>query len=1424
MNTFHIGLDIGSTTIKGAVTDESGKVVYSNYERHGARIREKIIDFLMGFYQKAGDVQVSTTMTGSIGMGIAERYGLSFIQEVVSAARYMRLYHPDITTMIDIGGEDAKVIFFYEGKSPDLRMNGNCAGGTGAFIDQMAILLNVSIEEMYRMALQSERIYPIASRCGVFCKTDIQNLIAKNANRNDIAASIFHAVAVQTVVTLSHGQDISAPLLFCGGPLTFIPALRKAFANYLGMEESGIVLPKDSQLIPALGAAISNRLYGNGDKERLSHLLERIKRNNITSCSEDRHFPPLFQNEEELKKWQEEKQHDHMPAADLTAGRHEIALGIDSGSTTTKVVALDNQGRSLFSYYAPNNGNPIQAARKGLETLQKKAVEVHAELIVRGSCSTGYGEDLIKAAFGMNEGIIETIAHYMAAKRLQPDVSFILDIGGQDMKAIFVEDGVINHIEINEACSSGCGTFIETFAKSLGYTVEDFSEIACGGQMPCDLGTRCTVFMNSKVKQVLREGASIEDIASGLSYSVINNCLYKVLKLKQADELGEHIVVQGGTMHNDSVVRALELLIGRKVSRSDRPELMGAYGCALYAWKHTVQGVSLQSLMDKASYTTRVLQCKGCENVCSVCRYMFQNGNVYYSGNKCERIFANKGSNKSMGANLYADKIRLLFDRVQPDVPDDALKIGIPRVLGFYEDYPFWHALFTACGLRVILSDVSTNRMYEKGVRCAMADNICFPAKLVHGHILNLQEKGVDRIFLPYVVYERLHDGQNSFNCPIVTGYSDVIRSSMKLAVPLDAPTITFKDSKALKKEIRDYLRTLGIDRHVADKALHAALAAQQRYEEDIAKANLQALEKGREAGHLIIVLAGRPYHADQLVQHKLADIVAASGVDCLTTDVARIADVRLDDTHFISQWAYPQQILKAAKWTSQQDMNIQFVELTSFGCGPDAFMLDEIHSLLARNGKTLTQLKIDDIDNVGSLKLRVRSLVDSLKLNLHATSGRRQHKPFITTPVYTEEERRKRNKIIVPYFTDFITPLVPSFLKLAGYDADVLPISDPGSDKYGLRYANNEICYPATLIVGDIIKAFESGAYDAEKTTVLITQTGGQCRASNYISLIKKALVDAGYEDVPVVSLTMDSNMQNNQPGFRMNMRKFLPIALATILYTDAVSRMYYAALPREKEKGLADKLRDKYLDIARNPIERNQPKELVNYLQVAALDFNRITLDKDCPRVGIVGEIFLKFNSYAQRGITRWFSSHDIEVEAPVLSTFFLQSFVNREVNSRTGVESSRLAPIVLHGLYKLINHRIKKVNKACSSFRYYRPIDDIYTLADNARGIVSLSAQFGEGWLLPGEVATMVAHGITHVVSLQPFGCIANHIVSKGIETRLRKLFPQLGILQLDFDSGVSEVNIANRLLLFANDLLEKEHASYKPGSVHSTTMGQ
>lgn len=1138
-----IGIDVGSTTVKVVALDEQGSVCFSRYKRHHARAREVVADMLGELLQEQGDVEACACITGSVGMGMSERHSIPFIQEVVAATKAIQQDYPQVASMIDIGGEDAKIVFFEHGEAADLRMNGNCAGGTGAFIDQMAVILGTDVDELNRLALKAGRIYPIASRCGVFCKTDIQNLVARNVSREDIAASIFHAVAVQTVMTLAHGWDIKAPVLFCGGPLTFIPALRKAFAEYLHLREDEMVLPANGTLLPATGAALSR-----GEENETFKLSALIARLSEASAAADHPcgLKPVFSSAGDYAVWEKRISSHRIGRASLREGVQDVFLGIDSGSTTTKIVVIDSDGNLLFTYYKPNGGHAIETVANGLALLKDRCREQGAVLNIKGSCSTGYGEDLIKAAFQLDAGIVETIAHYVAAHYLDRDVSFILDIGGQDMKAIFVDNGIINRIEINEACSSGCGSFIETFANTLGYTARDFASAACRSARPCDLGSRCTVFMNSKVKQVLREGATVDDIAAGLAYSVVKNCLYRVLKLKDVSELGRHIVVQGGTMRNDAVVRALELLTGAEVIRCDIPELMGAFGCALYARRYGKREVSLDDILSQADYSTHELHCRGCNNQCQVFRYRFANGKDYYSGNRCEKVFTN-GAKEEPGANAYHFKNDLLFGRAARQVEHPVLTLGISRSLNMYENFPFWHTLFTACGIQVCLSDDSDFKAYERSARMVMSDNICFPAKLVHAHVQNLMDRGVDRIFLPFVIFERKGNEQNSYNCPVVTGYSEVIKSVQGTGIPIDSPAISFKDPKLLYRQCLNYLKGLGVGEAVVKEAFARAMDEQEAFGHSLAEHDRHLLEESRRKGRRTVLLAGRPYHTDMLIQHKISDILAEMGIDVITDDIVRDQATQVEgDVHFLPQWSYPNRILKAAQWCAAQGSDVQFVEMTSFGCGPDAFLVDEVRDILIRSGKPFTLLKLDDINNVGSMKLRVRSLIESMKL-----SGERQVPPRKreeggeAASVSYHDLRTK--KILVPYFTPFISPLIPAFMRLAGYDVDNLPLSNMESCEWGLKYANNEVCYPATLIVGDVVKAFKSGKYDPAQTIVAMTQTGGQCRASNYISLIKKALEEAGYPSVPVISLTFGSSLDSRQPSFRVNWLKMLPVALCT-------------------------------------------------------------------------------------------------------------------------------------------------------------------------------------------------------------------------------------------------------------------------------------
>ncbi|MCR5393789.1 MAG: acyl-CoA dehydratase activase-related protein [Bacteroidales bacterium] len=1426
MHRLRVGIDVGSTTTKAVALDEQDRVVFSRYVRHMARAKESVIETLAELKAHLATLpiykdvtpdacRVSLRVTGSIGMGIAERVGLPFVQEVVAASKCIQHDYPEVQSMIDIGGEDAKVVFFRNGEAQDLRMNGNCAGGTGAFIDQMAVILGVTVDDLNALAMQSTQVYPIASRCGVFSKTDIQNLIAKNIPKTDIAASIFRAVAVQTVMTLAHGCEIRRPVLFCGGPLNFIPALRKAFIDYMHLSEQDIVQPERGTLLPAEGAALAQvsdlrweQIDQCADRIRVAYSVE-----GITSAGA---LAPIFSDEAEYRRWSERILRNRIPAVTLAQCAHDgvvrAYMGIDSGSTTTKIVLLDAQGRMLYDYYHTSDGNPIGAVEQGLAQLQER---VHAEgltLQVVGSCSTGYGEDLMRAAFQLDHGIIETIAHFLAAQHIDPEVSFILDIGGQDMKAVFVQQGIINRMEINEACSSGCGSFLSTFATSLGYDIADFARQARQSQAPCDLGTRCTVFMNSKVKQVLREGASVADLSAGLAYSVIRNCLYKVLKLKSVDDLGKHIVVQGGTMRNDAVVRALEILTGAEVSRCDKPELMGAYGCALYAIQQAAQrgvegqqGRGLEEMLGKASYTTKNVYCHGCDNQCLVTTYRFGNGKTYFSGNRCEKVFVNGAAAKHKGLNAYQMKLKALFERQSSAQPDPSRPmIGVLRGLNQYEEFPFWHTFFTECGVQVVLSAPSNYTRYEQKAGMVMSDNICFPAKLMHSHVQDLVDRGVRRIFMPFVIHERDAGGQNSYNCPVVTGYSEVIRSVQGADIEMVSPAISFRDDKLLLRQCRELMAQFGVrDSKRVKKAFAQARYEQQQFEHSLRLYAEDILAEARNNHRMVILLAGRPYHTDPLIQHQVADMIAGMGVDVITDDIVRGMDIDLTDVHFVPQWAYPNRILKAAKWCAMQGDDVHMVQFTSFGCGPDAFLVDEVRDLMMRHHKSLTLLKLDDINNVGSMKLRIRSLIESLRLAQERHAERRTQAPdrFQTTPTFDETCRGR--KILVPFFTQFVSPFIPVVFRLAGYDCESLPLSDSLSGDMGLQYANNEVCYPATLIVGDFVKAFRTGQYDPEKTAVAITQTGGQCRASNYITLIKKALVDAGYPQVPVISVAFE-DMGNDQPGFSFPVRKILPVVFYGIMYGDVLAKFYYPAAVREREPGQARALRDKYLQLGVEAALRKDRKGMMALLSQAAEEFNAICVDRECSKVGIVGEIFLKFHPYAHKHVVDWLIERGIEVQPPVLIDFFMQSFVNRRVNLDTHITRSKVPDFIFAALYKVIRRQYDKFNRIGAQFRYYQPLRDIFEEAEAGRDILTLNAQFGEGWLLPAEVAEFARMGVNHVISLQPFGCIANHIIARGVEHRIKEVYPDMNLLSIDFDAGVSEVNITNRLLLFIEGL--------------------
>ncbi len=1408
LNIFKAGIDIGSVTAKIVLLDNLNTIVFSRYLRHNTRIDKTLLAILNDLLSLQGNVYLDVAITGTAGMGVSEFSGIPFIQEVIASADAVRKLYPETRVLVDIGGEDSKLIFFNERMNADIRMNGNCAGGTGSFIDQMATLLNIPLEKIDETASRYDTIYPIASRCGVFAKTDVQYLLSNNVPAADIAASTFHAVAIQTINTLAQGHDIKPKVLFCGGPLHFLAGLRNALTKVLGITTNDIILPEEPQLIPGIGAAVADE----NDKlqikvQDLIRLIDNSKRINLR---EKNSLEPLFRDKYEFEEWEVRKSKDTVQHIEINQlDNSDSFLGIDAGSTTTKIVLIDGQGRVAYEFYSGNKGNPVETVQEGLKQLQMILDKNNITINIRRTAVTGYGEDLIRAAYGMDDGIVETLAHYKAAKAFDTNVSFVLDIGGQDMKAFFIKNGIINRIEINEACSSGCGTFIETFANSLNHSVADFAKMACDARQPYDLGTRCTVFMNSKIKQALREGAATEDISAGLAFSVIRNCFNKVLKIHDTSILGKNIVVQGGTFRNQAVLRAMEKYLEREVVRPDISELMGAYGAALIAkdnWKKEKPHnnfIGLDHLDDIGIKKTRALGCKGCENQCRITEIVFGNGEKYITGNRCENIYSNGRGNISKGRNLFKTEYDLIFNRkTTPDKKPIAV-IGIPRVLNMFENFPFWCTLFVECGIQVLLSRPSTNKIAEKGSGTIMSDNICFPAKLANGHIADLIDKGVKHIFYPMVKYEKNESkgSTNSYNCPVVTGYPEVIRSSInpqKQGVSFDFHPVVFNDDNLLRKACFEYLsKKFRISKRTFTKAFTKAIDTWDEVKTRIRELGKKVINEAEENNRLIVVLAGRPYHIDPLINSNIPRIISRFGVDVLSVNAIPVLgkDVQKDAT-VLTQWEYPTRLYNAAKWIGKTK-NVQLIHLNSFGCGPDAVTIDEVRAILEQYGKSSTLLRIDEITGTGSVKLRVRSMIESQLLNAKPIEAK-IFTPKITTPFYQKSDRRKT--VIVPDFPHFYNELLTPLFSRMGYNYEVLPESDQESAELGLKYSNNDICYPCTICIGDILKALKSGKYDVNNTVACITETGGQCRASNYANLLRKALINSGFNNVPVVTLAPGKNPLNYQPGFEIDFLSIIFFSFSTFLFTDQLLKMYYATRVREKRKGTALEIVNKYLGLAKNAAGKYRIQNAMGLLKAAVEEFNAVDVEEGpYPKVGIVGEIYMKYSPFGNNDIANWLMDQGMEVVIPPITSFFVERFVDIHTNHRLNIIRTKPSERAVYSfLGKYINSKIRQSNKILNNFRHHViPVHTIKDISLKAEKIVSLIHQYGEGWLLPGEVAILAESGVNNVVSIQPFGCIANHIVARGVSKRIKDLYPDLNFLCLDMDAGDSKVNIFNRL---------------------------
>ena len=1412
LSNYTLGIDIGSTTVKVAILNEKHELLFSDYERHFANIQETLAALLEKAEKKLGDLTVYPAITGSGGLTLANHLGVPFIQEVVAVATALEETAPQTDVAIELGGEDAKIIYF-EGGNVEQRMNGICAGGTGSFIDQMASLLQTDATGLNEYAKNYHSLYTIAARCGVFAKSDIQPLINDGATKEDLAASIFQAVVNQTISGLACGKPIRGHVAFLGGPLHFLSELKAAFIRTLNLDDEHIIAPDNSHLFAAMGSALSCDQKASAS---LSEMKERLKAH-IQLDFEVARMEPLFANEHEYAKFQERHSRHEVMRGDFQAYEGNCFLGIDAGSTTTKAALVGEDGALLYSFYSSNNGNPLATTIRAIKDIYRFLPKTAR---IARSCSTGYGEALIKAALMLDEGEVETVSHYYAAEFFDPKVDCILDIGGQDMKCIRIKNHTVDSVQLNEACSSGCGSFIETFAKSLNYTVEDFAKAALFAKHPIDLGTRCTVFMNSKVKQAQKEGAEVADISAGLAYSVIKNALFKVIKVSDASALGKNIVVQGGTFYNDAVLRSFEKIAGCEAVRPDIAGIMGAFGAALIARERYQDGMATTMLsiddINNLEFSTSMTKCNGCTNHCRLTINKFSGGRRYISGNRCERGIG-KEKNKEHIPNLYEYKNQRLFD-YEPLTEENATRgtVGIPRVLNFYENYPFWFTFFTELKYRVVLSPSSTHKLYEMGIESIPSESECYPAKLAHGHVTWLIRQGLKFIFYPCVPYERTEfpDAGNHYNCPIVTSYAENIKNNIDELSDSDIdffnPFLSFESEQILENRlVEEFSKHCSIPAEEIRAAARKAWGELVHTREDIMRKGEETLEYMQKTGRRGIVLAGRPYHVDPEINHGIPEMINSYGLAVLTEDsISHLHPVERP-LFVMDQWMYHSRMYAAASFVKTRD-DLDLIQLNSFGCGLDAVTTDEVSDILTNSGKIYTCLKIDEVNNLGAARIRIRSLIAAIRVREKKGDCRSIVSSSYDRVIFTEE-MRKTYTILCPQMSPIHFDIIEPAFRSAGYKLEVLPDSDRAAIDMGLKYVNNDACYPSLVVVGQIMTAVLSGKYDTNKLAVIISQTGGGCRATNYISFIRRALAKAGQEQIPVVSLNL-SGLEAN-PGFKITPGLAMK-GLYGLVFGDIFMRVLYRMRPYEKEAGSADRLHAKWLKICQDFVSQKHVshRRFVQICQGIIKDFDRLPIDENLrkPRVGVVGEILVKFSPSANNHLVELLESEGAEAVVPDLMDFLLYCFKNSEFKADHLGKKRSSAHIARIGIQTMEWLR-KPAAKALKASVHFNAPGNIDEMAKMASDIVSVGNQTGEGWFLTAEMLELIHEDVPNIVCTQPFGCLPNHVVGKGVIKELRRRYPTSNVVAIDYDPGASEVNQLNRLKLMlstANKHLKTE----------------
>ncbi|MCI8314024.1 MAG: 2-hydroxyacyl-CoA dehydratase [Lachnospiraceae bacterium] len=1395
---YTLGIDIGSTTVKVAILDTGHNLLFADYQRHYANIRETLSSLLQDAYAKLGNLTLHPMITGSGGLTLANHLGVPFVQEVIAVSTSLQELAPKTDVAIELGGEDAKIIYF-EGGNVEQRMNGICAGGTGSFIDQMASLIQTDASGLNEYAKNYKSLYTIAARCGVFAKTDIQPLINEGATKEDLSASIFQAVVNQTISGLACGKPIRGHVAFLGGPLHFLSELKTAFIRTLNLDEEHIIDTENSHLFAAIGSAL------NAKEEvhfSMSEMVEKLS-SDIKMEFEVARMEPLFASEAEYNTFQERHGSYHVKNASLSDYHGKCFLGIDAGSTTTKIAVVAEDGTLLYSFYSNNNGSPLNTAIASIQEIYRL---LPADASIVHSCSTGYGEALFKAAFMLDEGEVETVAHYYAAAFFNPAVDCIIDIGGQDMKCIKIKNQTVDSVQLNEACSSGCGSFIETFAKSLNYSVQDFAQAALFAKHPIDLGTRCTVFMNSKVKQAQKEGAEVSDISAGLAYSVIKNALFKVIKVSDASELGKNIVVQGGTFYNDAVLRSFEKIANCEVIRPDIAGIMGAFGAALIARERYQSSLEKSTTMlsidqiNELAFTTSLVKCKGCTNSCRLTVNKFSDGRNYISGNRCERGLGKTKTDNNI-PNLFSYKLERLFSYTPLSESEAARgRVGIPRVLNMYENYPFWFTFFTKLKYQVVLSPLSNRKIYEMGIESIPSESECYPAKLAHGHVEWLIKQNVDFIFYPALFYERneFDEANNHYNCPIVTSYSENIKNNVEAIgrgeVVFKNPFMSFREPSLILQSLEKEFPDIPADE--LKEAVNTAWQELDSVRKDMSRKGeevLAYLEKNHVRG---IVLAGRPYHIDPEINHGIPELINSYEIAVLTEDA--ISHLAKPERPLIvsDQWMYHSRLYAAASYVKTRD-DLDLIQLNSFGCGLDAVTTDQVNDILTDSGKIYTCLKIDEVNNLGAARIRIRSLLSAIRVREERHQERTIHPSSMKRVLFTKE-MRKNYTILCPQMSPIHFDLLEPTFRRCGYNLVVLNNDNRGSIDMGLKYVNNDACYPSLLVVGQIMEAVLSGKYDTDHLAVVMSQTGGGCRATNYIGFIRRALEKAGYQHIPVISINL-SKLESN-PGFQLTPMLLLR-AVYAVNFGDIFMRCVYRMRPYEAVPGSVDAVHQKWIKkccdfLGRKYMSYNTYKKMCREM-IAEFDAIPI-LDIKKPRVGIVGEILVKFSPAANNRLVELLEHEGAEAVVPDLMDFMFYCFYNQLYKAENLGTSKKAAKLSKIGI-KAIQALRKPMSEAFAASKHFIPPADIYETAKNAAEIVSLGNQTGEGWFLTGEMLELLHTDTPNIVCTQPFGCLPNHVVGKGVIKELRKRHPEANIVAIDYDPGASEVNQLNRIKL-------------------------